>query len=270
MRRLFISAYKVVLGISLTACATSPNVEPQPKAGPAAEHQPEPAKTIPAAPIAAGEKGPLHSGPWQFTYTSGTYTYVITTAAQVTALSDTNNKRTLQTASKKAMVSVSQDGEVAIVSSSALTPDSSTICDTVGALTILKHQLVPKLPRLLVANSTWYDSTNVTVCLGLVPSQANITEQYVVLGDTTYGGVSALRVQRSDSITANGEGKIGQHRLLLAATGNGTTELYFDPTAGKLLGSVGTQGMKLDITTSGQTNHFTQYVTQHTTLLINP
>jgi hypothetical protein len=265
MRRLLTQTRKIVLGTSLMACATNSNIEPQPKAGPVTVRQPEPAKKTPTIPTVANEQSPTHSGPWKFSYTPGTYTYTITTAAQVTLLSDTSNKRTLQTMSKNVVVNITQNGEIVVNSLSAL--DSSNSCDTAAASAIMKHQLVPKLPELLVANSTLHDSANVTACISLIPSRATIKERYTVFGDTTYEGIVVLRVQRLDSTVVDGEGKIGQHRLLLTAVGTGITELYFDLTAGRLLGSTGTQVTKLDITTSGQTNHFTQYVTQHTAFL---
>ena len=274
MRRRFISTCKIVLGTSFIACTNSPNIEPQPAVGPAVGHQPELPHGIPrgtpTAPAVTSGKDLPYTGPWEFIYTPGTYIYTITTATQVKSMLDTNSKRTLQTTSKKVVVRVTQNGETQIASSLAPTPDSSTICDTAATIAIQKHQLVPNLPRTLVANSTWNDSTSMTGCLGPVSSQANVTEKYAVLGDTIYDGITVLHVQRLESITANGEGRIGQHRLLLTARGNGIADLYFDLAAGRFLGSARTQIMKLDITASGQTSHFTQYATQHATLLINP
>jgi len=90
------------------------------------------------------------------------------------------------------------------------------------------------------------------------------------VGDTLYQGIKAVLISSTDSIVAHGEGNEGQHRILLAATGAGKSELFLDVAGGRLLGSSTTDVMDFHISTSGQLSHFRQNSTISTTLVPTP
>ena len=73
----------------------------------------------------------------------------------------------------------------------------------------------------------------------------------------------AVQIHRADSVSANGEGADGQHRIIIAAKGTGDTDLYFDVTSGRLIESRGVQNSVVSVTTSGTTTQFTQRVTEN-------
>jgi hypothetical protein len=107
-------------------------------------------------------------------------------------------------------------------------------------------------------------------CVGNTFAHTILANTYTVTGDTIYNGVTALHVTRSSVISAHGEGTEGQHRVLLSTTGTGTTDLYFDVAAGRFLGSLGTQTSAVDVTTSGQLNHFLQRAIERVTFVPTP
>jgi len=116
----------------------------------------------------------------------------------------------------------------------------------------------------------WNDSSVTTGCRGPIPTTVKATYTYTVSHDTLYEGVKALHVKRTDILAAQGAGNEGQHQVSLAASGSGTMNFYLDITSGVLLGSTNSQVTRLDITTSGQTAHFLQYVTEHIALTKTP
>jgi hypothetical protein len=96
----------------------------------------------------------------------------------------------------------------------------------------------------------------------MIPAESTVISNYLVLGDTSFMNVPALQIQRSDSLSAGGQGVEGQHRILVSAKGTGLTDLYVDVTTGRLLGARGLQSTVVDITTSGRLSQFLQHVTE--------
>jgi hypothetical protein len=253
-----------MLGSNILACATRPPAvtAPAPVAKPVA--------TVPAV-VAPGGSGvhPLKnpSGPWTFTYTPGTYRYAIVTTAKLALQTDTTVKRDLPMVSEQASITVTKSGDVRVIDPA---PSTSVVCDTIAALVTRAQQLLPKVPEQLTADSVWSDSLVTTGCRGSIPTTVKAIYNYTVLHDTLYEGTEALHVKRSDVLTAQGAGSEGQHQISLAASGSGTMDFYLDVTSGLLLGSITNQVTKLDITTSGQTGHFLQYVTEQVALAKTP
>ena len=139
-------------------------------------------------------------------------------------------------------------------------------CDSMAALITRAQQLLPKIPQDLSVHSMWSDSSVTTGCRGTIPTTVKALYTYAVLPETLYNGVQAVHLSRSDTISAQGNGNEGQHQIALTATGTGVVDFYLDPASGSLLGSSNKQVTKLDITTSGQTGHFLQHVTEQVAL----
>jgi hypothetical protein len=81
---------------------------------------------------------------------------------------------------------------------------------------------------------------------------------YVVSGEASYDGRLVLLVQRSDTITAHGEGAQQQHSLKLDAIGTGSAVYYLDTKDGHVVRLTAGQELSLTITTSSKAHQFKQ------------
>jgi hypothetical protein len=254
MRIINIIRYSAVGLILGTACATPRGgegvVEPSPSPMPSVE-----------APVS--ETKGASRGPWSFRYAPGTYTYSIITEAQVAQLPDTTNFRAIPATTQMATVAVTDTGVVVI---DPATPETLQ-CDPSAALFTRAQVLLPQLPSYeLSAGATWNDSTTSNGCRGTIPTTTTVVRTFTVVGDTTYDATSALHIKRTETIVAKGEGNEGQHRIVLSATGSGSTDIYLDVATGRLLGVTSQQTTQVGITTSGRVSEFLQKVTERVTL----
>jgi hypothetical protein len=71
-----------------------------------------------------------------------------------------------------------------------------------------------------------------------------------------YESQSTLVVQRTDSITAHGEGRQQQHQLIVDAVGTGSANYYLVPEQGLVLHLTTAQELALLIKVSGRTSQF--------------
>ncbi len=199
----------------------------------------------------------MHDKVWSFAYTPGTYTYAITTDAAMAPSTDTTQRRQAPEASQKTTVTVASSGEVQVVDPIAVTSGS---CDSNAALTVRAQQLIPKLPNHLFIGDHWHDSTTTNGCRGMIPAESTVISDYTTVGDTTFANVPVLQVRRTDTLFATGEGADGQHRILVSANGTGVTNLFFDVSSGRFIGSRGLQNSLVNVTTSGRLTQFIQRV----------
>jgi hypothetical protein len=96
----------------------------------------------------------------------------------------------------------------------------------------------------------------------MIPAQSTIISNYFVVGDTTINNAMILQIQRTDSLSANGEGADGQHRILVTAAGTGSGTLYLDVATGRLVGLFEVQSTRVNVTTSGRMTQFVQHTTE--------
>lgn len=235
-----------------------------------------PASVSPAIPpVTRPPLGSTRGGAWSFSYAPGTYTYSVVTEAVVAPASDTMQKRVAPTPPERATITVGADGTVQVISP---TPAASGACDASAAAITRAQQMITTLPPHITGGESWSDSTTTDGCRGSIPATSHVAHTYTVLGDTTLAPVltgatvpvTALHVHRDDVIAATGEGAEGQHRVLVSATGTGSSELYFDVATGRFLGSDGVQNSTVDINTSGRVTRFVQRVAQHVALTGSP
>lgn len=261
-----VAAVGVVVVAIMAACA--PVVQaPVPVPAPTVPNQtPVAASPVPARPSGVNA-GSIRGGPWSFSYTPGTYSYTMTTEAEVSPLSDTTQKRAVPAPPEHATITVGPTGAVQVV---APVSQGDGACDLAAATATRARQLIPTLPANMNAGESWTDSTTTDGCRGSVPATSHVVHTYTVLSDTTFAGLPALHVHRDDVIAASGEGAAGQHRILLSATGVGNAELFFDVSTGRFLGSDGVQNSKVDVNTSGRTTRFLQRVTERVALTNTP
>lgn len=248
--------------IFITACVSAPPApEPVPASNPGANPVHPPLPPSPPAPVPAQHvpKG----GPWSFTYAPGTYTYTFATEANITPILDSTQKRQTPTQTQTATVTLSAAGDLQVLDP---VPSTTALCDSSSALLTRAQQLFPRLPSQLAVGDSWRDSTTTTGCRGIIPAESTVISNYMVVGDTAMANITALEIHRVDSLSANGEGTEGQHRILVAATGTGELNLFFDAAAGRLIGSRGSQTTLVNVTTSGKLTQFIQHVTEMTNI----
>lgn len=266
-RSLALLTTSLATSLAFAACASSGVSAPAPVPAPAA--QPAPSGMPPAAPTAPVTVTPAlrAGGPWSWTPTAGNYNYVITTEATL-APDSGGAARALSPTNQHAVITVSASGDVQAVDPPA--PQAGAACDTNAALATRAQELIPHLPQSLAVGATWTDSSTTSGCRGPIPATTHVQSGFVVVGDTVLRGVHAVQVHRADTLAANGEGASGQHRIHLQATGTAATELFFDPAAGRFIGSDRTQVSAVAVTTSGRTARFEQRVREHVELVATP
>jgi hypothetical protein len=171
---------------------------------------------------------------------------------------DSLQTRTVPEERQRAVITIPDSGGVQVVDPA---PVTSATCDASAALSTRAQELIPTLPQQLTIGQTWRDSTANMGCRGMIPGEATVISHYQVAGDTVIDNMTALRIVRADSITAQGEGADGQHRIIMTAIGTGAGELYFDVATGRLIKLQTTQNSLVNITTSGRLAQFLQNVT---------
>lgn len=159
--------------------------------------------------------------------------------------------------------SMSPLGRVFAISSSrpADDPDAQNLVEGMGRFLVA-------LPRGAKVGSTWTDTTrNAVKREGNDLAMSTVTTSKI-LGDTTYAGEKAWRVQRTSVLALHGtQNQNGQE---MHVEGNGTgSGMYYLSTAGAYLGSIGSQNMKMTIALpgTGQTVPVLQSVTSKVELV---
>ncbi|HEU4641895.1 MAG TPA: hypothetical protein VFS44_05510 [Gemmatimonadaceae bacterium] len=136
-------------------------------------------------------------------------------------------------------------GKVFTITSSRPTddPDAKVLMEGMGRFLIA-------LPRGAKVGSTWTDTLrNVVNHDGNDIATSTITTSKIV-GDTTFAGEKAWRVQRTSVLTL--KGTQNQNGQQLRVEGNGTaSSMYYLGAAGAYLGSAGEQHMQMTIDVPG-------------------
>jgi len=240
--------------VFIAACAS---VSPANAPSPAPQPSVHPTQPVNVTTTLATPSPVPHSGAWKFTYAPGTYVYALTTDATIAPLSDTTQKRQIPELSQQATLTMSAIGDLQIVDPVLGT---SSACDTASALITRAQQLIPKIPDHFAVGSYWRDSTTTSGCRGMIPATSQVISNYTVVGDTTFANAAVVWIHRTDSLTANGEGAEGQHRIFMTATGTGVADLFFNTTKGMFVGSSDLQNSIVNVTTSGRLTQFLQHV----------
>lgn len=156
---------------------------------------------------------------------------------------------------------MSPSGELFTVESSADTAGNPDVQRFVEGLS---HFLVP-LPRGAKVGSSWSDTTATPAGSGGQNVDSRTITTSRILGDTTYAGQPAWRIQQTTGTTLHGTVDQGGHRFPVNGKGTGTTTYYVSRT-GVYLGSTMSQTMTIE-TADGSAPPMTQTGTSKTELV---
>jgi hypothetical protein len=113
---------------------------------------------------------------------------------------------------------------------------------------------------------SWSDSIQTSGCQAGIPTILNIRRSFLVSGEMSNKTQPLLVVQRTDSISARGEGSQLQHRVALQAEGTGRATYQFDLATGKVVDLRTSQDLNLSFSASTRTTRFRE-ISQQTFLL---
>ena len=156
-------------------------------------------------------------------------------------------------------LTTSTDTQPTVTTPNCTNPNATVLGDIRTWLTILPQEITPGFK--------WADTVSTTTCSNPgISSALHVVRSYTVLGDTTYTGIEALVIRRTDTTKLDGVGAQGQHELTLIGKGTGLTTIYVDKR-GETLAVNSLQDLSLTVTASGRLRHFNQRVQQTIKLL---
>ena len=139
-------------------------------------------------------------------------------------------------------------------------------CENAGLnqMAVVQRNL-PVVPFVLRTGMSWTDSSTVAACTGTVPVQLTTVRNYRVLGEARNSGSPAIVLDRTDRITATGEGTQGQHRIGVQAAGTGSARIFLEPGTGLLKLNEGEYRTEVVVRSSGRLQRFVQVAKERTT-----
>ena len=257
--------------------------------GCAGRQVPSPSPTVPSAERANVS---MDSGPWNFAYRSDTLSYQINRSAAIETQTDSGARHevttnashevlsltitddtirytatvdTFSTTTQDLIGTVPPTTPLPLEISGVLDPttpqlDSSALvqsCDPVlSSLQRDVRNLLISFPARFAIGSSWHDSTTSAVCYGTVPLTATVVRKFSVVGRTSYNGASTVAIQRIDSITAHGEGRQQQHRVVVDVSGTGTAMYYLSSEQSSVLHLITNQDLEFVIQISPRMRRF--------------
>jgi hypothetical protein len=252
-----------------------------------------------SAPGAPGESRVIPTstvGPWSFSHSPGTRAYEISRTASVQGIADSEVRQekvsnfthevltfeplgerlvvralvdafTLKT---EGVVGPAQPVELPIQLSATITPSGVRIepsannsCNAAEATVATDlHNLLAPYPARFSKGAVWRDTIIVSGCQAGIPITTTTRRTFRVSGEVMYSGQPLILVQRTDSLSARGEGAYNQHRMMVEGRGVGTALYYLDTVAGEISWLSTSQGSQIRVTTSGRLHAFTQTTNQ--------
>jgi hypothetical protein len=152
-------------------------------------------------------------------------------------------------------------------STSVFQIDTTGIACTVGKTSsTFSANLADILPagihKSVDVGASWTHSLRFTSCLETIPVRVVLHSKYVVKAHTTRAGRNLVHIQRNDSLSAQGTGASGPHHASVAARGQVTSNIYFDPERGRTTEGNSIQEIVWTIIASNQTRTIRQHSTQ--------
>lgn len=126
---------------------------------------------------------------------------------------------------------------------------STTVPDS-GAAADIGDELARILPRIgssLAVGATWVDTLSGKVKRNGIDMDRTVISTSKVVGDTTYGGEKAWKIERVAATTMSGNGSAQGQPISMEGTSNGTGFIYVSPS-GAFLGGDTKDEAKMKIT----------------------
>jgi hypothetical protein len=153
-------------------------------------------------------------------------------------------------------------------SDSANTSSTSSTCDPVqSSLVSDVRGLLIRVPMQLTPGLSWRDSTVRTACYATIPMKALVIRSFSVVGAAEYDGRRTVLIQRTDSVSAHGEGRQQQHQLIVDVSGTGTAAYHLSPERSSVLHLTTNQDLDFVIRASGRTSRFRETAKEEFSLL---
>jgi len=114
------------------------------------------------------------------------------------------------------------------------------------------YNLLVPFPEQLSPGTSWRDSVEMQGCPAGIPTLSHTTRSFTVAGEVVYGSQLVVVVQRTDTISAQGDGGLQQHRVSIDANGTGTAVYYVDVSTGRIIHLTVNQTLILAVTTSSR------------------
>lgn len=277
-------AIRSIVILLTTACATAP-------------------PAVPPSSISVPESiRPTDRGPWTFSYRTDTLRYQITRSASIDGQSDSIAHREISTNNTHEIVSLVVAGDTirynAVVDSFSTASQGSAgpvqpvslpivISGTVDSLGLnidstateeqcnpVRSSLESDIRNLLISRpvqlspgSSWRDSSVTATCLGSVPAKAIIIRRFLVTGITTYANEPAVEIERTDSISAQGQGRQNQHQLNIEISGTGSATYYISTRQSQLLHLAASEGLSFVVRSASRTHYLRESVKEEFNLL---
>lgn len=277
--------FRSIVILLVTACATSrPIITPS---GP----------SVPEPTIQATDRGP-----WTFSYRSDTLRYQVNRSAAIESQTDSGVHREISTNSSHELVtlvafgdtvrytaavdsfSTANQGLVGPAQPVSLPVEVSGFFDSLGLnmdSTATDEQCNPvqsslegdvrnlliSFPPQLSSGASWRDSTLAITCIGPVPIRATVIRRFIVVGATSFAGESAIAIQRTDSITAQGEGRQHQHQLTIEINGTGNATYHISTSRSRLVHLTTSQDLSFVVKSASRTDHLRESVKEEFGLL---
>ena len=245
---------------------------------------------------------PIDRGPWTFSYRPDTLRYQVNRSASIENQGDSVLHQEISTNNTHEVVSlaVARDtvrytavvdsfstanqslvGPVQPVSlpievsgtvdSLGLSVDSTLVdepCNPVrSSLESDIRNLLISLPLQLSPSSSWRDSSVTATCLGSVPAKAIIIRRFIVTGPTTYANERTITIQRTDTISAQGQGRQQQHQLSVEISGTGSASYYISTGRGRVVHLTSRQDLSFVVKSASRTDRLRESVKEEFSLL---
>lgn len=239
---------RCILIALLGACTTPTAQRPtpvQPSAGPSTNRD--------STPVALPSRAPEY----RFRITPGTRHYLVVNDASIMLNSDTTRQSYISTRAYYTL-EINHSGQVARGTLDSVTtrrqgaiptpPDSTLTLPITWTLTNVPsgcsyrerlieqgRTIIPPLPADLPAGTSWRDTTSLVFCILEQPATAAISNEYTVIGQSTFRTDSTFLITRISRLEFTPDSTLTELPSLEAATGTIRSELHLDPKKGELL-----------------------------------
>jgi len=101
----------------------------------------------------------------------------------------------------------------------------------------------------------------------MIPLKAVVIRRFSVVGAAEYDGKNTILIQRTDSISAHGEGRQQQHQLIVDVAGTGSATYHLSLEKSSVISLTTSQDLDFAVRASGRTSRFRETAKEEFSLL---